>query len=140
MLIKKIIARKTRNGIWAFLLGLVTSIGALYSDLIRGDMSGTIGLYQVVGALTGYLLSGIGVMLVMKADKLRKALQNSLLYGGAVILAVSLTADYIGIAGPAGFDKFQANGMIVAVLILIIGILIRPQIISQKLNSLKQEE
>lgn len=139
MLVKNIIARRTHNGILAFFLGLLIAASALYSDAIRGDASDTIGLYQVVGALTGYLLSGIGVILVMKATKLRKALQDSLLYGGAIILAISIAADYIGIAGTSGFDKFQVNGVLVGMVILIAGFLVRPQIISQKLSNLQDE-
>ena len=95
--------------------------------MIQGNASGTIGLYQVVGALTGYMLSAIGVILIMKAAKPRKAIQSSLLYCGGIIVAISIVADHIGIAGSSGFDKFQINGIIVGLAITVAGILVQPQ-------------
>ena len=65
-MIQKIIEHKIRNGILAFFGGLFFVVAALYVDVIRGDTSGTIGLYQIVGALTGYTISGIGAVMVMK--------------------------------------------------------------------------
>ena len=130
-MITKIIRHNIRSGLLAFFLGLFISLGALYIDAVRDDTSGTIGLYQVVGALTGYTLSGIGVILIMKATKPRKAIQSSLLYGGGIIVAISVMADYIGIAGAPGFDKFQGVGIVVGVIILAIGVFVRPQIITR---------
>ena len=138
-MIAKIIRHNIRSGLLAFFLGLGIALGSLYIDVIQGDASGTIGLYQVVGALTGYMFSGIGVILIMKATKPRKAIQSSLLYGGSIIMVVSIAADFVGIAGPTGFDKFQINGIIVGVAIVVAGILIRPQIISQKFSTLQDE-
>lgn len=133
---KKIIERKTRNGIFAFFLGLLIAIMSLYVDVIRGDALGTIGIYQVVGALAGYTLSGIGVVLVMKATKLRKTVQNILLYSGGIIAVISVTADHIGIAGMPGFDKFQVVGVVIGIAIFVIGFFLRPQILSQKLGDM----
>jgi hypothetical protein len=135
-MIKKILSRKTRNGILSFFLGIIIVVGSLYSDVIRGDASGTIGLYQVVGALTGYMLAIIGILLVVKQTKPRKSIQNSFLYGGGIIVAVSIFADHIGIAGAAGFDNFQWIGIFVGAIILATGIFVRPQIISMTLATL----
>lgn len=123
---RKIIRRKTRNGIIAFFAGLGIVVGSLYIDAIRGNPSGTIGIYQVVGALTGYIISGIGGVLVMQDGHLRRTTQDILLYGGSVIVAISIFADYIGIAGAPGFDKFQVIGIIVGLIIAAAGISMIP--------------
>jgi len=139
MIIKKIIERKTRNGIIAFFLGLCIAVSALYIDEIRGDAQGSIGLYQVVGALIGYMITAVGGVLVMKANKLRKTIQNIILYSGVVIVGIAALADHIGIAGPSGFDGFQIVGIIVGLVILSAGIFVRPQIVSKKLSSIQDE-
>jgi len=130
-MITKIIRHNIRSGLFAFFLGLCIALGALYIDVIQGNASGTIGIYQVVGALTGYMLSGIGVILIMKATKPRKAIQSSLLYGGGVIVAISIAADHIGIAGASGFDRFQGVGLVIGLIILVMGVFVRPQIITR---------
>ena len=131
-MITKIISHNIRSGLLAFFLGLGIAIGALYIDVIQGNASGTIGLYQVVGALTGYMFTVIGVILIMKATKPRKTIQKSLLYGGTIIVSFSVTADHIGITGPAGFDKFQINGIIFGLAIAITGILVQPKRLFKK--------
>ena len=127
MLIKKILEHKTRNGLLAFLAGLIFAVIALYIDVIRGNSLGTIGLYQIVGALTGYTISGIGIVMVMKETELRKTLQTFLFYGGGLIAAISVFADYIGVTGPQGFDKFQMVGLISGLVIVVCSIFVLPQ-------------
>lgn len=134
---RKIIRRKTRNGIIAFFAGLGIILGSLYIDAIRGNPSGTIGIYQVVGALTGYILSGIGGVLVMKDAHLRRTVQDILLYGGGVIVAISILADHIGIAGKPGFDKFQIVGIIIGLVILTAGVSMIPKRFTQKIAKQK---
>ena len=126
-MIQKIIEHKIRNGILAFLFGLFVVVGALYIDVFRGGMSSTIGLYQIVGALTGYIISGIGATLVIKGTKVRKALQNILLYSGTIVAAISIFAEHLGVAGPSGFDKFQIVGLIVGLVILGFGVFVLPK-------------
>ena len=127
MLIKKILEHKIRNGLLAFLGGLLLAVAALYVDVIRGNSLGTIGLYQIVGALTGYTISGVGAVMVMKETELRKTLQTILLYSGGLIAAISVFADYISVAGPQGFDKFQFVGVIVGLVIILFGVFVLPQ-------------
>jgi len=127
MLIKKILEHKTRNGLLAFLGGLMVAVAALYVDVIRGNPLGTIGLYQIVGALTGYTISGVGAVMVMKETELRKTLQTILFYSGGLIAAISVFADYIGVAGPQGFDQFQVVGIIVGLVIVLFGVFVMPQ-------------
>jgi len=127
MLIKKILEHKTRNGLLAFLSGLIFAVAALYVDVIRGNPLGTIGLYQIVGALTGYTISGVGAVMVMKETELRKTLQTILFYSGGLIAAISVFADYIGVAGPQGFDQFQVVGIIVGLVIVLFGVFVMPQ-------------
>jgi hypothetical protein len=126
-MIRKIIEHKIRNGALAFLAGLIIAGAALYMDVFRGDTSGTIGMYQIVGSLTGYMISGIGVVLIMKETEVRKTIQNMLFYGGAIIVATSVFADYLGVVGPAGFDRFQTVGLVVGLVIFVSGLLILPQ-------------
>ena len=126
-MIKKIIEHKTRNGILAFFGGLVFAVTALYIDIIRGDRSYSIGLYQIVGALTGYIISGAGGVLVMKEKEVRKTLQNIFFYGGTLIAAISLFADHLNVTGPSGFDQFQTVGLSVGLVILACGVFILPQ-------------
>ena len=126
MLIKKIIQYRTRNGILAFFIGLGIAVVSLYMDVIRGASSGTIGLYQVVGALTGYTIAGIGAIMVMNQSKLRRVMQKILFYSGFIIVAISLLADHIGIAGEPGFDKFQGVGTLVGLIIVSVGFYVRP--------------
>jgi hypothetical protein len=126
-MISKIIQHKTRNGILAFFTGLLVAIIALYIDVFRGDNSGTIGIYQIIGALIGYMFSGIGVVLIMKEVRIRKAVQNIVFIGGGTISIISIFSDYIGVAGALGFDKFQTAGTILGVLILLFGVYVLPQ-------------
>ena len=126
-MIQKILQHKTRNGLLAFIGGLIMAVGALYIDAIRGESSGTIGLYQIVGALTGYTISGFGVVMVMKETELRKTLQTILFYSGGIITAVSVLADYVGVIGPKGFDKFQMAGTAVGLFIVAFGLFVYPQ-------------
>jgi peptidoglycan/LPS O-acetylase OafA/YrhL len=126
-MIRKIIEHKIRNGALAFLAGLVIAGAALYMDVFRGDTSGTIGMYQIVGSLTGYMISGIGVVLIMKETEVRRTIQNMLFYGGAIIIAISVFADYLSVVGPSGFDRFQTLGLVVGLVIVASGFLILPQ-------------
>lgn len=126
-MINKIMEHRSRNGALAFLLGLFMVVGSLYIDVFRGDTSGTIGLYQIVGALTGYIVSAAGVVLVAKESEVRKAVQNIMFYGGGLIILVSVFTDYIGIPGtPAGFDRFQILGTAVGVVIVVVGLFVLP--------------
>lgn len=132
MLIKKILEHKTRNGLLAFLGGLMFAVAALYVDVIRGNQLGTIGLYQIVGALTGYTISGVGVVMVMKETELRKTLQTLLFYSGGLIAAISLFADYIGVSGPKGFDQFQVVGLVAGLAVVLSGVFVLPQRLLKK--------
>ena len=123
-MIQKIIEHKTRNGILAFFGGLILVVVALYMDVFRGDTSGTIGMYQIAGSLTGYIISAVGTVLVMKETAVRKALQNILIYGGTIVITISVFADHLGVAGPSGFDKFQTVGAIIGLIIVTFGLLI----------------
>jgi len=125
-MITYILKHKTRNGLIAFLLGLIVAVSAMYIDQLRGEASPSMGLYQIVGALAGYTLSSIGGVLVMKESDLRKTLQNILFYSGGLILLISITADYIGVAGAIGFDKFQIAGGVFGMIILAAGYFIFP--------------
>lgn len=126
-MINKIMEHRSRNGALAFLLGLFVVVGSLYIDAFRGDASGTIGLYQIVGALAGYIVSAVGVVLIAKETGVRKAVQNIMFYGGGIIILVSMFTDYIGIPGtPAGFDRFQMLGTAVGVVIVVLGFFVLP--------------
>jgi len=131
-MIQKILEHKARNGVFAFLFGFVMVVGALYMDVIRGQTTSLIGLYQIVGALIGYTVSGIGVVMVMKETYLRKTLQTILFYCGGFIAAVSLFADYIGVAGPKGIDKYQIVGIAAGLFLAAIGLIVFPQRFSSK--------
>jgi len=126
-MIQKILDHKARNGVFAFLFGFIMVVGALYMDVIRGQSTSTIGLYQIVGALIGYTISGIGVVMVMKETDLRKTLQTILFYSGGLIAIISIFADYIGVAGAKGFDKFQITGITAGLFLTAIGLFVYPQ-------------
>ena len=127
MIIKKILEHKTRNGLLAFLGGLIVAVAALYVDVIRGNPLGTIGLYQIIGALIGYTISGVGTVMVMKETELRKTLQTILFYSGGLIAAISVFADYIGVDGPKGFDQFQIVGLVAGFAVVLFGVFVLPQ-------------
>ena len=130
-MIRKIIEHKIRNGALAFVAGLFIAVAALYMDVFRGDTSGTIGIYQIVGSFIGYIITGIGVVLIMKETEVRKTIQNMLFYGGAIIVFISLLADYLGVVGPSGFDRFQTVGLIIGSVIVVSGIFVLPQRLSK---------
>ncbi|HKJ37817.1 MAG TPA: hypothetical protein VJ972_03515, partial [Anaerolineales bacterium] len=69
----------------------------------------------------------IGIVMVMKETELRKTLQAFLFYGGGLIAAISVLADYIGVTGPQGFDKFQMVGLITGLVIVVCSIFVLPQ-------------
>ena len=126
LLIKRILKNRARNGFLAVGLGLLIVVGALYIDVLRGDVSGTIGLYQIVGALAGYTLSAVGAVMIAKETDLRTTIQKVFYYSGAIIFFISVLADYIGVAGAPGFDKFQILGAAAGILLAGIGFYIAP--------------
>ena len=126
LLIKRILKNRARNGFLAAGFGLLIVVGALYVDVLRGDASGTIGLYQIVGALAGYTLSAVGVVMIAKETDLRKTIQKVFYYSGAIIFFISVLADYIGVAGAPGFDKFQVLGAAAGIVLAGIGFYVAP--------------
>jgi hypothetical protein len=123
---------KTRAGILLFLLGLIIALLSFYSDNIRGMEKASIGLYQVIGAILGYLIAWIGGILIAKATQITKAIKNTLYYGGAIIFLISLLADYIGLGDAPGIDRFQIAGMIFGVFLAGVGFVITPKMLSEK--------
>ena len=86
---------KTRIGLLMFLSGLIFALLSFYLDNIRGMETASLGLYQVMGAILGYLIAWIGIILFAKATQITKAIKSTLYYGGGIIFLLSLLVDYI---------------------------------------------
>ena len=122
---------KTRAGVLLILVGLIGALLSFYSDNIRGLETASIGLYQVAGAILGYSLAWIGVILIVKATQITKAIKNTLYYGGAIIFLISLLADFIGLGDASGIDSFQIAGMILGIFLAGVGFVIKPKMLSE---------
>ena len=123
---------KARVGLLMFLSGLIIVPLSLYSDNIRGMKTTSIGLYQVIAAILGYLSAWIGGILFMKATQITKAIKSSLYYGGGIIFLLSLLADYVGLGDAPGIDSFQIVGMILGIILAGVGFVITPKLLSEK--------
>jgi len=99
------------TGAITFLVGTAMVFGALYLDQIQGREADSIGLYQVVVALTGYMVLIGGIMFMIREKGLARIVRNILFIGGGVITFVSTFADYMNVEGAKGFDKFQMVGI-----------------------------
>ena len=123
---------KIQAGVLLFLSGLIFALLSFYSDNIRGMEVASIGLYQVMGAILGYSLAWIGVIVIAKATQVTKAIKNTLYYGGAIIFLISLFADFIGLGDAPGIDSFQITGMILGLILAGVGFIITPKMLSEK--------
>lgn len=115
---------KIKIGIALFFAGLALYMLMLSLDYLRGEVNGRMGLYQYVGVLIGYILSGIGLVLLVKSSDETKAIGNILRIGGAMILLIALFADQAGIGDAPGLDKFQVIGMAIGVAISLSGFIL----------------
>ena len=122
---------KLRAGVLLFLLGLIIALLSFYSDNIRGLETASIGLYQVAGAILGYAVAWIGVILIAKATQITKAIKNTFYYSGAIIFLLSLFADYIGLGNTPGIDSFQIAGMVFGIFLAGAGFVITPKMLSE---------
>ena len=113
-----------RNGILAFFLGIIMIFGALYFDEIRGVPTESFGLYQIIGALLGYTILTLGLTLALQDIEPRQSARKILYIGGGIIGLVSALADYLGVAGPAGFDRYQIVGLVFGAALVGIGIIL----------------
>jgi hypothetical protein len=123
---------KTRVGLLMFLSGLIFALLSFYLDNIRGMETASLGLYQVMGAILGYLIAWIGIILFAKATQITKAIKNTLYYGGGIIFLISLFADYIGLGDAPGIDSFQLVGMILGIILAGVGFVIMPKMFSEE--------
>ena len=122
---------KVKAGVLMFVLGLVFALLSFYLDNLRGMETASIGLYQVIGAISGYLITWIGILLVAKATKLFEAIKKTLYYGGSIIFLLSLLADFIGLGNAPGIDGFQIAGMVLGIFLAGVGYFLPPKILSK---------
>ena len=122
---------KARVGLLMFLSGLIIVPLSFYLDNIRGMKTTSIGLYQVIAAIMGYLIAWIGGILFMKATQITKAIKSSLYYGGGIIFLISLLADYVGLGDAPGIDSFQIVGMILGIILAVVGFVVTPKMFSE---------
>ena len=123
---------KTRIGLLMFLSGLIFALLSFYLDNIRGMETASLGLYQVMGAILGYLIAWIGIILFAKATQITKGIKSTLYYGGGIIFLISLFADYIGLGDAPGIDRFQIVGIILGIILAGIGYVITPKLLSEE--------
>ena len=123
---------KNKVGVLLFLLGLLIALLSFYLDNLRGMETASIGLYQVMGAITGYLIAWIGIILFAKATRLTQAIKKTLYYGGGVIFFISLFADYVGLGDAPGIDFFQIAGLVFGIFLASIGYFLPPKLLSEK--------
>ena len=123
---------KTKVGLLMFLSGLIFALLSFYLDNIRGMETASIGLYQVMGAILGYLLAWIGVILIAKATRITEAIKKTLYYGGGIIFLISLLADYIGLGDAPGIDTFQIVGMVLGFFLVGVGYFLPQKLLSEK--------
>lgn len=133
-MIHNIVEHKIRNGTLIFFGGLFMVIAALYMDAFQGKVQDTMDLYQITGAITGYIVSATGGVLIVKETRIRQTIQSILIYGGAIIVSISMFADFLNVYGPSGFDKFQIIGSLLGLTILTLGIMVLPK---KLLNTLR---
>lgn len=112
---------KVQIGIAAFFLGLVMIFGSLYLDEIRGVKTESFGLYQIIGALLGYIVLGLGLVFIFQDLEVHKSVRKILYIGGSIIGVVAALADYLGVAGPSGLDRYQIVGLVFGALMVGIG-------------------
>ena len=118
---KIMLKSKTRMGAMAIIFGLISVFTSFYIDQFLGRPPNALGLYQILGVLTGYLIAAVGVVLVVGIWDTRSALTRVLVTGGIILLVASAFADYLNIAGQPGFDKFQMVGIIFSVAVIVVG-------------------
>ena len=123
---------KTKVGLLMFLSGLIFALLSFYLDNIRGMETASIGLYQVMGAILGYSLAWIGVILIAKATRIIEAIKKTLYYGGGIIFLISLLADFIGLGDAPGIDTFQLVGMLLGIFIAGVGYFLPQKLLSEK--------
>jgi len=122
---------KNKAGVLLFLLGLLIALLSFYLDNLRGMETASIGLYQVMGAITGYLIAWIGIILFAKAARIAQAIQKTLYYGGGVIFLISLFADYVGLGDAPGIDIFQIVGMALGLIIAGVGYFLPQKLLAE---------
>ena len=123
---------KTKVGLLMFLSGLIFALISFFLDYIRGMKTVSLGLYQVMGAILGFLIAWIGIILFAKATQITKAIKSTLYYGGGIIFLISLFADYIGLGDAPGIDRFQIVGIILGIILAGIGYVITPKLLSEE--------
>ena len=123
---------KAKAGVLMFLLGLIFTILSFYSDTIRGMETNSIGLYQVIGAILGYLIAWIGIILFVKTTQITKTIKKSIYYGGAIIFLIALFADFVGLGDAPGIDSFQIAGMIFGIILAGVGYIIPSKMLSEE--------
>lgn len=117
---------KIRLGVIGIILGLIAIFGALYLDQIHGTQRTSFGLYQIVGVFLGYMILGAGLVLTLQDVEASKSIQKVLYIGGGVIGAVSVLADHLGVASPAGFDRYQIIGLVFGAALAGLGFILPP--------------
>jgi uncharacterized membrane protein YedE/YeeE len=115
---------KVQIGILTFFFGLAMIFGALYLDEIRGIKTESFGLYQIIGAFLGYTILGLGLVLILQDVDTHKSVRKIFYIGGGIIGIVSALADYLGVAGPSGVDRYQIVGMIFGAVLVGIGVIL----------------
>ena len=123
---------KNKVGVLLFLLGLLIALLSFYLDNLRGMETASIGLYQVMGAITGYMIAWIGIVLFAKAARITQSIQKTLYYGGGIIFFISLLADFVGLGDAPGIDSFQIAGMVLGVFLAGVGYFILPKLLPEK--------
>jgi len=123
---------KNKVGVLMFLLGLLFALLSFYLDNLRSMETASIGLYQVMGAITGYLIAWIGIILFAKAARITQAIKKTLYYGGGAIFFISLLADFIGLGDAPGIDTFQIVGMALGVFLAAVGYFLPEKMVAEK--------
>ena len=115
---------KVQFGIAGLIMGLFAIFGSLYFDQIRGVAVTSLGLYQIIGALLGYIILIAGLFLTLQDNEPRKSIQNVLYIGGGLITLGSALAEYLGVASPVGFDRYQIVGLVFGAALVVIGVIL----------------
>jgi len=119
--LEKEMKNKVQIGILTFFLGLAMIFGSLYLDEIRGIKAESFGLYQIIGAFLGYTVLGLGLVFIFQDLEVHKSVRTIFYIGGGIVAIVSALADYLGVAGPLGFDRYQIVGLVFGALMIGIG-------------------
>ena len=112
--------KKTQLGFLLFFIGFIVIAPLSISlDEIMGNKVSHVGLYQYIGAVLGYMISGLGFAL-LRGEKSKTLLfiAYTLWVGGAIIAFISFYADSLGIGNTPAFERFQLIGTIFGLLLI----------------------